>query len=78
MSWAFLAVTLVGAAFTFNAYLPRRSQGLLSVPSFFAGWLTGELAIHHFAWQLAATVFFVAAGALSAWPGWRYQFRSHC
>ncbi len=70
MPWAFLVVTLVGAVFTFNAYLPRRSQGILSIPSFFAGWLTGELALHHFAWQAGATVLFVGAGALSAWPGW--------
>jgi len=68
--WIFLAVTLVGAWFTFNAYLPRRARGALAVPSFFAGWLTAELSAHHFAWQLAATVFFVWAGALEAWPGW--------
>ena len=55
MPWAFLAVTLVGAWFTFNAYLPRLRQGPFSVPSFFAGWLTSELPGHHFAWQLAAT-----------------------
>lgn len=70
VSWTFLAVTLIGAGFTFNAYFPRRSQTLLIVPSFFAGWLTSELAAHHFAWQLVATVFFVSAGALGAWPGW--------
>jgi acetyl esterase/lipase len=69
-SWAFLAVTLVGAWFTFNAYLPIRAGRLLSIPSFFAGWLTSELAAHHFAWQLAATGFFVWMGALAAWPGW--------
>ena len=68
--WTFLAVTLVGAAFTFNAYLPWRGRSPLMVPSFFAGWLTGELSAHHFAWQLIATVVFVGAGALSAWPGW--------
>lgn len=68
--WLFLAVTLVGAWFTFNAYLPRRGGSLWIVPSFFAGWLTGELSAHHFAWQLAATVFFVWAGALEAPPGW--------
>lgn len=70
VSWTFLAVTLVGAGFTFNAYFPRRSQNLLIVPSFFAGWLTSELAAHHFAWQVIATVAFVWLGALSAWPGW--------
>jgi acetyl esterase/lipase len=68
--WLFLAVTLVGAWFTFNAYLPHRRGSPLIVPSFFAGWLTGELSAHHFAWQLAATLFFVSAGALEAWPGW--------
>jgi acetyl esterase/lipase len=68
--WIFLAVTLVGAWFTFNAYLPQRARGPLVVPSFFAGWLTSELSAHHFAWQLAATVFFVWVGALEAWPGW--------
>ena len=70
MPWAFLAVTLIGAWFTFNAYLPHLRQGPMSVPSFFAGWLTSELPGHHFAWQLAATFFFVSAGALAAWPGW--------
>ena len=73
MTWPvlFLAVALVGALFTFNAYLPRPAHGSwLAVPSFFAGWLTSELVTHHFAWQLAATAFFVWMGALDAWPGW--------
>ncbi len=69
-SWLFLFVTLVGAWFSFNAWLPTRARGIFSAPSFFAGWLTGELATHHFAWQLGATVFFVAMGALDGWPGW--------
>ena len=70
MPWLFLGVTLVGAAFTFNAYLPARRLGLFSLPSFFAGWLTSELAAHHFAWQVAATLIFIYAGALADWPGW--------
>ena len=68
-SWAFLAVTLIGAWFTFNAYVPQRRTGPFIVPSFFAGWLTSELSGHHFAWQLAATLFFIWMGALDAWPG---------
>jgi len=68
--WLFLTVTVVGALFTFNAYLPQRRTGPLIIPSFFAGWLTSELSGHHFAWQLVATVGFVWAGALDAWPGW--------
>jgi acetyl esterase/lipase len=39
------------------------------VPYFFAAWLTSELALHHLVWQAVATVAFVAAGALAAWPG---------
>jgi acetyl esterase/lipase len=70
MPWVFLAVTVIGALFTFNAYVPHRRTGPLIVPSFFAGWLTSELSAHHFAWQVVATVFFVWAGALDAWPGW--------
>jgi len=66
----FLIVTLVGAAFTWNAYFPRRAQTLLAVPSFFAGWLTAELVAHHFVWQLGATLVFIWAGALASWPGW--------
>jgi acetyl esterase/lipase len=70
MPVAFLIVSIVGAAFTVNAHWPRRRQSILTVPSFFAAWLTTELAVHHIAWQAAATVVFVAAGALAAWPGW--------
>ena len=36
ISWAFLVVTVVGALFTFNAYLPQRRTGPLTIPSFFA------------------------------------------
>jgi acetyl esterase/lipase len=70
VSWAFLAVTVIGALFTFNAYLPQRRTGPFIIPSFFGGWLTSELSAHHFAWQLVATIGFVLAGALDAWPGW--------
>src|SRR5207245_5113212 len=40
------------------------------VVSFFAGWLTGELALHHLAWQVGMTLLFAWAGALHTWPGW--------
>ena len=48
MAWAFLAVTLVGACFTANAFRPVRIEPF-TVPSFFAGWLTSELPLHHLA-----------------------------
>src|ERR671918_2949766 len=68
MGWAFLAVSLVGAWFTFNAFRPSRRWQLLAL-SFFAGWLTAELAVFHVAWQVVATIVFVWLGALDTWPG---------
>jgi acetyl esterase/lipase len=68
--WLFLAVTLVGAWFTFNAFRPIHWPAPLALVSFFAGWLTTELALHHVGWQVLVTAIFVWAGALDAWPGW--------
>jgi acetyl esterase/lipase len=68
MGWAFLAVSLVGAWFTVNAYRPSRRWQLLAL-SFFAGWLTTELAMFHIVWQVVATALFVWLGALDTWPG---------
>lgn len=69
MSWLFLFVSLVGAWFTYNAYQPTYAPSRRAAVSFFAGWLTTELAVHHIAWQAAATLLFASAGALHAWPG---------
>ena len=68
--WLFLAASGVGACFTLSALVRGRRLSALAVPYFFAAWLTSELALHHLVWQAAATVVFVAAGALAAWPGW--------
>jgi acetyl esterase/lipase len=65
----FLAVSLWGAWFTYNALRPMGGASRRSVLSFFAGWLTTELAVHHFIWQAAFTGLFIWAGALRAWPG---------
>jgi acetyl esterase/lipase len=70
MSWLFLVVSLIGVWFTVNAHRPVRRNRLLFAPSFFAAWMTTELAGHHVFWQAVATVVFVAAGALESWPGW--------
>jgi acetyl esterase/lipase len=64
-----LLVSLVGLTFTLNAYRPPRSPSWLAVVSFFAGWLTSELALHHLLWQVLAVFVFIHAGALTAWPG---------
>jgi len=65
----FLLATLVGAWFTYNAFWPVHRAPRFSVVSFFAGWLTTELAVHHIAWQAVMTGVFVWAGALRSWPG---------
>lgn len=70
MPWVFLLASLIGLAFTINAFRSVRAIMPLIAHSFFAGWLTAELALHHLAWQVAATLVFVWAGALSAAPGW--------
>jgi acetyl esterase/lipase len=68
--WLFLTVTCLGALFTLNAFVPVRRNRLLFFPSFFASWLTIELALFHIVWEIAAVVVFVWLGALDAWPGW--------
>jgi len=74
IAWAFLAVSLIGAVFTANAFVPVRRVPALFMPSFFGSWLTAELAIHHVFWQSIASVVFVELGALVAWPGWAGLF----
>ncbi|MGH0033230.1 MAG: alpha/beta hydrolase fold domain-containing protein [Myxococcota bacterium] len=69
MSWLFLAVSLWGAWFTWNALNPAPRDKRFSVLSFAAGWITSELALHHFLWQAVATLVFWWAGAFEAWPG---------
>ena len=69
-SWLLLLVALAGALSTWNVYRPRYRPPWLAVFSFFAGWLTAELALHQIATQLLIAAGLVAFGALSAWPGW--------
>jgi acetyl esterase/lipase len=69
-SWLYLAVSLWGAGFTLNAHRPRWTGPRVSALSFASGWLTTELALHHIAWQAAATLVFAGFGAFAAWPGW--------
>ncbi len=68
MSEAFLVVSVIGALFTLNAFRPPRIR-VLSIPVFFASWLTSELPIHHLMWQVVATGFFIAFDALKGTAG---------
>jgi acetyl esterase/lipase len=45
----FLLLSALGAALTANGLRPAGGSNPLSVPSFFAGWLTSELAAHNLA-----------------------------
>ena len=69
MSWLFLAVSLWGAWFTYNALRPSWESPRFAVVSFAAGWLTAELALHHVLWQAVATAYFGYLGAFAHWPG---------
>lgn len=70
MPWLFLIAAVWGAAWTWVSFRPPHRPGWLMVLGFFAAWSTTELAPLHILWQALAVVFFVALGALTAWPGW--------
>ncbi|HEX7520486.1 MAG TPA: alpha/beta hydrolase [Acidimicrobiia bacterium] len=70
ISWWFFVVAIWGAAFTALALWTPRPPSFLVPMTFFAAWLTTELAVWHLLWQLVATIVFIALGALDAWPGW--------
>jgi acetyl esterase/lipase len=67
--YAFLAVTVVGVTGVVLAYRPIRREPI-SVLSFSAGWITGELALQNIVWQMIATALFISFGALHGWAGW--------
>jgi len=69
MGWAYLVVSINGAAYTLNAYRPARNNRLLFGWSFFASWITIELAPFHLVWQVVATALFASKGALRTKPG---------
>ena len=69
MGWVYLAVSINGATYTVNAFRPARRSRVLFGWSFFASWLTTELAPFHLVWQVLATGWFARRGALRTAPG---------
>ena len=67
--WVYLAVSINGALYTLNAFRPARRNRLLFGWSFFASWITIELAPFHLIWQLVATALFARRGAFRTAPG---------
>lgn len=69
MPTAYLVVSLIGLVFTLNAFRPVRVEAL-AIFSFFSGWITSELPLHHLAWQAVAMAAFAVGGAFDGWQGW--------
>lgn len=69
VSWIFLAGAVWGALLTLNALRPVRQRWPWVGLSFFAGWMTTELALHHLLWQGVFTYVLLRWGALSQTAG---------
>ena len=69
MGWVYLAVSINGAAYTLTALRPPRRSRALYGWSFFASWVTIELAPFHLLWQVIATALFASRGALRTKAG---------
>ncbi len=68
--WLLLAFGIWGLGLALNAVNPSRRFGAFAVPSFFASWLTAELALHNFVLQLVFVLGFIWLGGLEGLPGW--------
>ena len=62
-------VGLLALVVSYNALVPRYRPAGLAALSFFAGWLTGELAAHLIVLDVAVVAWLCWHGALVAWPG---------
>ena len=70
ISWIFFGAACLVALFTINAFAPVRRNRVLFVPSFFASWLTIELAWWHLIWEAVGAAVLVWLGALDRPIGW--------
>lgn len=75
-AWYLLGVGALSLLLSLNARFPVQRFGGLSLVSFFAGWLTTELALHHLLVQLGLAGGLIYAGALqdSSLPGYGGAF----
>lgn len=65
MTGVFFLLSILYGWIAYNLYRPIYASAPANIVSFAAGWLGGELAIHHIAWQLALTLVFVMADAVT-------------
>ena len=68
MEWAFFLVAVASLLTTLNAIRPVPTT-IVSVPSFFGGWLATELAVHRLGIQIVVLVAFPLLGGLEGWQG---------
>lgn len=69
MVFCLWALATVSAALTYNVWYPAYRPGRRAMLSFFAGWLTDELALQHIMGQALLTVALVHAGGAAGWLG---------
>lgn len=69
MTVLFLFFSLAIGWSAWNLYHPVYRYPLVATASFLTGWLVGELALHHIAWQLAVTALFAWGGAIHGFAG---------
>ncbi|MCX8071600.1 MAG: alpha/beta hydrolase [Candidatus Binatia bacterium] len=62
-------LTVLSVLLTYNVWFPSYRPGRRAVVSFFAGWLTDELALHHIGIQVLLALAFVGSGASQHWVG---------
>ena len=74
--YAFLTVTLIGAAAVALAYRPIRREPF-TVVSFAFAWIAGELAFQNIVWQMVATALFISFGAARRLGGVARARRRH-
>lgn len=67
--WNLLLLSLLGGWLTLNVYRPSYVPGRLAIVSFFAGWLTAELALHQVTLWAVVTGWLVRRGALGSIAG---------
>jgi acetyl esterase/lipase len=69
MTTMFFIFALIVGALTYNLFRPVYRHSGLSIASFMAGWLVGELALHHITWQLVLVFLFAWGGAINGLSG---------
>ena len=69
LGWEIVAASLVGLALTLNAWRPLHWPFPVALASFFAGWLTTELALHHLAVQALVFAAALSLLPLGSWQG---------